>query len=355
MKYKNNIQETATYLQSLEPGLSLDLVVLDKSLETNQGNQTLAIKILSIFGGILSSTTFFGFLLIAGLHKSNIALLIFGILAIALGVIIGKLFRQILWDTVSVFTFSIGFIMLAMALSEFHVDTQYISISCAVFSLVCLCLTPNYIISFVSTLILNGSILNFVLSTNQYDFIYIHVSLLAIILTYTFLQEARLLHISFKIKLPYHAIRMGLVLSFLIGLGLLRQDIFFTLSTSLTLSVSIVCMMAILYLSSKLLTTLHPSVIITRLAIYGLILLVLAPTVLFPGIVGSILLILLCFWVNYKTGFVMGIIALLYFVGQFYYDLNYTLLTKSVLLFLSGVVFLLFYLFISKRTNHEKI
>ena len=46
----------------------------------------------------------------------------------------------------------------------------------------------------------------------------------------------------------------------------------------------------------------------------------------------------------------------IYFISQYYYDLNFTLLTKSILLFSSGVLFLLLYLFTHKNlTQNEKI
>ena len=61
-------------------------------------------------------------------------------------------------------------------------------------------------------------------------------------------------------------------------------------------------------------------------------------------------------WVNYKTGLVIGIISFIYFISQYYYDLNFTLLTKSIILFSSGIVFILFYLFTNKKLNtNEKI
>ncbi|MFD2556772.1 DUF4401 domain-containing protein [Sphingobacterium tabacisoli] len=352
----NTIQQTASYLQSLDPELNLEAFHMEQSAEVHQVRQTLAIKILSIFGGILSSSAFWGFLVGIGLYRSHVALAVLGILAITIGMIIGKKFKQILWDTISVATFSIGFIMLGSGLFEFNIDNQYVSLCLAALSLLCLYLNPSYIISFISTLILNGSILSYIQSTGQNDFLHIQVSLLAIVLSYMFLKEPKLLHKSFKTGFSFHAIRTGLLLCFIIGLLLLRQNLFFFhLSALWSWSTSAVCTLIILYLSSKLLSDFGVSDRITRLATYALTLLVVAPTILYPGIVGSLLLILLCFSVRYRTGFVMGIIALLWFIGKFYYDLHYTLLTKSIMLFGSGLVFLLFYLFISKRANYEKI
>jgi len=82
----------------------------------------------------------------------------------------------------------------------------------------------------------------------------------------------------------------------------------------------------------------------------------LVSTIFSPSISGAMIIVLLSFLVNYKTGLAIGIISLIYFISQYYYDLNFTLLTKSIILFSSGIVFLLFYLFTTKKLNsNEKI
>jgi uncharacterized membrane protein len=93
-----------------------------------------------------------------------------------------------------------------------------------------------------------------------------------------------------------------------------------------------------------------------KTVIYIFTVLSLLPTALAPAILGAILIMLLSFSVNYKTGLVVGVIAFIYFVSQYYYDLNFTLLTKSILLFSSGVFFVALYLFTHKKlTTNEKI
>jgi len=71
-------------------------------------------------------------------------------------------------------------------------------------------------------------------------------------------------------------------------------------------------------------------------------------TIVFPAISASMLIILLCFWVNYRSGYIIGIMALCYFICQFYYDLSFTLLVKSELLFASGILFGLVYFSVQK-------
>jgi len=94
----------------------------------------------------------------------------------------------------------------------------------------------------------------------------------------------------------------------------------------------------------------------TKITIYGITLLTILPTALSPAISGAILLIVLGFLVNYKTGLILGIVSFIYFISQYYYDLNFTLLTKSILLFLSGILFVLLYLLTHKKlSSNEKV
>ncbi len=84
--------------------------------------------------------------------------------------------------------------------------------------------------------------------------------------------------------------------------------------------------------------------------IYILSVLLLTSTLLSPAISGAFLIILVSVLVHYKTGLAIGILAFIYFIIQYYYDLNFTLLTKSILLMSSGVVFLAFYIHFKKAT-----
>ena len=87
------------------------------------------------------------------------------------------------------------------------------------------------------------------------------------------------------------------------------------------------------------------------------------PTIFSPFISGAILILILNYHIGHRTGIAIGVIALIYSVSQYYYDLNLTLLQKSGVLVLSGVLFLLayfvFYLYgrqvYKKISSHEEI
>ena len=168
-------------------------------------------------------------------------------------------------------------------------------------------------------------------------------------MTYIFLKEAMLIKARKSLSKLYNPVRIGLIFSFLPGLVFLGKRGLFPVSPGYIWLSSIVIIAAIVFLVSKLFNILNITEPKHRIGIYIFTVLALSLTALSPAISGAILIMLLSFLVNYKTGFVLGIISFIYFISQYYYDLNFTLLTKSILLFSTGVVFVLLYLFTSKK------
>lgn len=350
MRNKENIKELLDYFQTLEDKESeFDEEGIVTAYQKNDDNQSLAIKILSIFGGILASLAFLGFLVITGLYNSNIGMMIFGTLSIATALWINKKYVNIIMDTVSVSTFIIGFILLGIGLGYMQMNENTISIAFIIISLLSLSIVQNYILSFISVLIINGSILALIHLNNNLYSIPIYVPLIALLLAYVFLNEAKIIKFSKPLSKLYNPIRIGLLFSFLSALIIPNfTGIYASSPTYIWLSSAIIIPI-IIYLLSHLIEILNITRIQNKIIVYVISTLLLLPTALSPAISGALLVVLLSFLVNYKTGFVIGIIAFIFFISQYYYDLNFTLLTKSILLFLSGVLFLGLYLVTHKK------
>lgn len=357
MRHKENIKELLDYLQTTEDKeLQFDEDAIVTAYQKNNDNQSLAIKILSVFGGLLASLAFLGFLFIAGLYNSDLGLLIFGTLCIAGAIWINKVYDKIIIDTVSVSSFIIGFILFGFGLGKLQMTENAISAVFILIALFSLSIVQNYILSFISVLIINGSILTLIISNKGYDLIHIYVSALALIVTYFFLKEAKIITVSKALSKLYNPIRIGLIFSFLSGLIILGKKGILPISPDYIWLSSVIIISTIIFLLSNLFEILNITKIQNKTGIYILCILLLLPTALSPAISGAILIILLSFLVNYKTGLVLDIIAFIYFISQYYYDLNFTLLTKSILLFSSGVLFMALYLFTHKKlTSNEKV
>lgn len=357
MKTKEQIDYLLDYFKTIESKeLIFDEAAIISTYQKKTNNQSLAIKILSAFGGLLASLAFMGFLLIAGLYNNDVGLIGFGIAFIASAIWINKKYDKIITDTVSISIYIIGFTLLGLGLDKLEWAPNTICITFILLALVSLIITQNYILSFFAVLIINGSVLAIILSNNAQHFIHVFVSALSLLLTYCILNEAKFISTHNTLSKLYSPLRIGLVVSFLAGLILLGKKELYSVSPDFIWVSSVINLIAIIYFLTKLTQTLHITQTSQKIRIYVLSMLLLLPTALSPTISGAVLIILLSFMVNYKTGLVIGLVSFVYFVCQYYYDLNFTLLTKSILLFSSGILFIALYLFTNKKwSSHEKI
>ncbi|AZA78032.1 DUF4401 domain-containing protein [Chryseobacterium sp. G0186] len=355
MRNKENIQ---TLLQDLRSASDKEIHFDEEAIiaayeEKNTNHQSLAIKILSIFGGIMACLAFLGFIFLAQIFDSQAGLIILGIICIAGSSYFSRLSKKTITDTLSVSFFITGFALLGFGLSQ---KGDIIYLIFIVLALCALFLAQSYILSFISVLIINGAIIAFAADNNMHSLPYIIIALQALATTFLFLQEAKIITKNRTFATLYDPVRTGMVFSFLFTLAFLSLENLVAISVFYNYISSAVIIIAILYVVTLLFKTLHVTNTMHKAIMYVLTIALLLPTLLTPSISGAILIILLSFLVNYRTGFVLGIIALIYFIGKFYYDLHFTLLTKSILLFVSGIIFLVIYFFTHKKlTANEKI
>lgn len=323
-----------------------------KSLEQSIGEtSSLAIKVLSIFGGFLASLAFLGFLFIFGIYDSEIGMLILGILFIIGALILNRKFDRLIIDTFSISIYLIGYALVIIALLNLDVDEDIVTLLVLFSALGGLFISQTYILSFVSIVAIAVCFLILMISNDQYNLTHFYVAAYTLLLVFCFLNEARFYTSGIKWSKLYAPVRVGLIFSLLLGLIALGKLHLIPINQNYIWLSSLAAFIGILYVVMELIKVIGVKSGQTKTLIYFLSVAVLLPTVWAPSISGAILIILLSFKVNYKTGLAIGIIALTYFVSQYYYDLNLTLLTKSIILFSSGVVFLFFYLFTLKKTK----
>ena len=83
-------------------------------------------------------------------------------------------------DTVSISCFIIGFILIGLGFEELDIDGTIISIVFIIIACGSLCIVQNYILSFVSVLVINGSLLMLITWNEAYDAIHAYVILIAL-------------------------------------------------------------------------------------------------------------------------------------------------------------------------------
>lgn len=316
-------------------------------------DQSLAIKILSVLGGILAGLAFFGFVALTGLLNSHHSMVISGVISVMMTFIINKVFGSILFTTLSVTFYIVGYILLTLGLLEMQISNQIVSMIILVTGLLSLFAIRNYLLSFLSVLIIHFSILSLFFDQHDFEIISLYSSALILFLSYFILNEAKLITTYKHWMSLYQPMRIGLVISFLTILILYSRASFFEIPVQYIWPSSIVTLFSLIFLLSKVFYVMNIGEIKHRALIYFMSLCLLVPLLWSPAILGAILILLLSFYVNHKTGVVIGIMSLIFFIAQYYYDLNLDLLTKSILLMLSGLLFMILYFLSYKKWGHH--
>ena len=315
----------------------------------------LYIKVLSVLGGIFGALALLGFLILAGLYESEIAVLVLGALCIPASILINKSFDSLLPDTASVAIYLIGYSLLIYGLDALNMGENLISLLVIAAALATLINSNSLMLVFISILIVSGGLLSFAFINEAFGIIHGHVALLSVLLTGYFLKEPGLMRDFPRLVKFRSAVRSGLIFSLIMGLLVVGiRDIsplpyqYLWISSVFTILCTVAVLLDVLKLFKKL-NTRHKILLCVGCVV------VLIPTSFSPAISGSLLLILLNYKVSYRTGLFIGIISLVYFVCQFYYDLNLTLLNKAILMFTSGLIFIIFYYLLHKFTGNEEI
>ncbi len=351
MSEELHIQQALDYIKfnSNEGFVCDEASIINESLSEKREKSTLLIKISSILGGVLATLAFNGFLFVAGLFHSQVALLGFGLISIIAALWISKKTDKLLYDTLCISMYAIGFVLIATGLIKLHPNENLIPLTFIVLAGLGLIFTRNYVLTFISILIVSGSLLSFILINKCYEIIHVYNAVFAILMSFWILKEARILSSKKILLMRYDPVRIGLVFSFVFGFLFLGIKGLVPLSENLIWSSSVINIVLILWVSSQILKVLTIESRAQKLMIQISVTVLLLLTALSPAISGSILIMLLCFWVNHKTGLVVGMVSLIYFISQFYYDLSISLLVKSIILFASGVLFLALYWFSLKK------
>lgn len=152
----------------------------------------------------------------------------------------------------------------------------------------------------------------------------------------------------------YKPIHSGLFVSCVLALGGLSIN--YLTQSSNDWIISVFMLAGILITVYKIMQVMQVKSLIHQVCIYLLCILICLPSLHAPYLSGSILLILICFHYGYKAECAAALLLFIYAISKYYYDLDITLLTKSITLFCTGIVLLIaWYVLTQKKTRHEKI
>lgn len=357
MNNTNIYQDKLDYFESINSApLKIDLVHIEKAYADQRNDQSLAIKILSIVGAVMACLAFLVFLYATNLFESKEGLLIGGIVLLIGSLVLNKLTDRIFFDSISVCMFLLAYIMLGISTDQLGLSFSSIALLIAVLAISCVFITRSYILNFAAVLIAVWGIYASMVDRIPEDYLFILIIPLGLLSVFFLLNEAKLLHLSEGMAARYLPLRTALTLAFIGSLvATAAGSLFFTDITFKIVCSGIFIVLTIVILFNLLKNQAYRSDSFRYLTL-AIIAISLSLTSVSPAISGCLLIGLICFQVNYKTGYILALAGFLYCLGQFYYDLSISLLWKSVIMMASGALYLLIYLLNNKKLkNHENI
>ncbi len=351
MESKNNVNVLLGKIKE-EYGdtFSYDQVAIEKEVEIQSSQfSNLAVKILSVIGGFLGSLFFLGFLMILGLYDTPFIALVMGFILIVVAIGIDRNETSVLLDTVSISNFLIGGFLIGLGLVEqMNVNENLLILIAMTIAIVSFFFAKGFMLRLICVLIFNGSWLALILENRINSAFHFQVIFLLVGFLYLSFFEAKLISKNTFWNSIYRPLHAGFLLSLSFALFLLANSWKMELYFYNDWISSIAIFLANLFVVFKIMEGLKLSDEKSKMWVYGLSIFVFLTTFLMPSIGGAILVLLASYHIGHRAGTALGMIGLVYFGIQFYYDLNLTLLIKSIILMFSGVVFLSAYYFYNK-------
>ncbi|MFA6885058.1 MAG: DUF4401 domain-containing protein [Paludibacteraceae bacterium] len=359
----DTIKTAMGYFKEIESHpLNMDEEAIFSECRKEEQNISLSIKIVTVFGSLLASVIF-SLLLYWLSDDSNPARILCGIFFLCCTIFFSRMSDKLFLNVIVISSYLTGFFIMSLALSESIQSDAVVCIVLIFFAFVILCVIQNPIVAFLSILIIAFNLEKLTICAHSIELFSLFMISLSLLLMLVYRNEAKILSWRHHISRVYLPIRSGLTFSFI---SLFFVPIWFSkdLECLLPMSPSVfgyaTNLFFILLIGYQLYHT-FPILGITRkwhkVSICAFICLALLHTT--AALSASVLVILLSFHVNNKIGLVLGILAFLYFLCLYYYDMRFSLLTKSLLLFSTGVLFSAIYIFLyrihAKTNGDEKI
>lgn len=337
----NTLQQLIDQHQATNEHWQHDEAAMQAALTTDASlHQPTYIKAITIIGGFFATLFLLGFLTSAGLYESPGALIVVGTLLVAGGVYIDRQQLHLMLETMAITAVIFGCCMLLFGLYDsIRDDDTMIIFSTFLFAAI-FAAAGGYLLRFLGAA---ASLLCLpALALEKDSGAGLHVCLVAMAAGLMLLQqqEASLLKAGKWLARRLPSLQLALAIALLTTLFVPGKSGIMPEAQPYALACG-ACMLVLLGIAAWQLPALKKLGKWLPLAIVA----ALAATVFNPAIGGSALVALLGFGYGYRTSWWLGMAALLYYVSQYYYDLSWTLLQKSIMMAATGIAFLLFYYF----------
>lgn len=360
MKEHNPLEQVITSLES--QGVVIDKEKLGE-LQNAQSVKTVFIKVISVLGGLLGMSMFLGFLFLVFERSlsEQVPLFIISILLLGATYGINKSDVSAIKDGLAISTFISGFALFetAVAVGTYGNVDSTLALVGLVLSIISLLVYRNQIITFLATAGVFISISFLIVIKEVYVLSPVYMSFLILFSVFLFYKEEVIRSKNTLLNQLYSPVFTAtfcytLVMS-IMGSTMTFFNFFNTYSVVSRWILTVVLIATTIFTIHLVLNKLKISSMITRVVAFLLVSVFLYLVGFrYPAFAVSVLFVLWSFKTQFKIGFVLSISALIWSMGMYYYNLEITLLSKSISLMLSGVFFLAIYWLIHKKWNEDE-
>lgn len=314
---------------------------------------SLGIRVLSAIGGFMAMVFLLLFLYVCEIFDSSVGLVAVGSLFIACAILESRLVGSLMLRTAGIMLYLTGSVLLGIGLSR-DLSLEVFNVVLAFVGLLTLGIVRKGALVFFAILLFWGSGLWLVWDYGM-GMIWLLAIIQALVLIYIYLYESGF-RAFFRVPVVgYAQFRNGTLFSFLATLMAAvyypRLEPYATNLFSPWVA-TVLLMLLVVFVFLRMLRMVHGDAVWDNRSLWkygGCCMGAFLPLFFFPAAIGMILVIVLGFFMRHRVGFVLGVLCLVEVMGQLYYDLNTTLLLKSLFLTGSGIFFLLLFWIVSDK------
>jgi hypothetical protein len=316
-----------------------------------------AIRILLILGSLLSSAFVLGLLSVLGLYDTPGAMLTVGLAGLVSGVWIHRMGKKDVLDAFSVSFVVIGYASFLFSISEWRGSATEVCVAAGLLSAALFFFTRSYLLPFLSVVSFLGSGYVWIM-LKEMPLLAPVLSFLSILLLWAIYQrEGETIGRFRRWNTHYAPLCLGLLVSVLAAQYLfiplfegvlieglrIRYPMYFSLPNSMFCAITLYRVIPEMGVESSR----------SKMLLLVGMLIILALTLSAPSFSLSLFLLLVTFRNAHQTGIILSIISLIAAIGIYYYDLQLSLLTKSILLIACGALFLLGFRAVDRQLNKQ--
>lgn len=349
---QTNLLRTASKIQSEFPELPLETEAVMQALEVPKPHTPLVLKIIIFFGAFLATGTISAFFGILDIYESELALFVVGSLFLGGTIYVSRTQPMPILQGAYLSFYITGYTFFGFGFYLIFNDLTAICLPLLALSIALVFVVRDYILLLATLFALHLNALIWLFTFGfSFEFLYVYVLILLVSTFFVFTNENKMKTSHPIFEHLYYPLRDALALIWMQMLFLITDVQIWSESNLNQMVFAAYNIVALLFLIRFVLKSLD---FYTENRFYVWLVItsvVLLPTLLAPAISGALLLLFLSFYQQFKTGIIISMAGLVWFISKFYYDLSMTLLEKSLLLMGVGVLFLGMYFWFNFKTK----